>query len=436
VPSVRKIVKKLVPMAAFKRVEPFGHRAEAAITQFRHGYPAKGLRVIGVTGSAGKTTTVTLIASVLRAAGYKVAYFTTAQVDFGDGKPQINLTRMTTVEVGLLLRNIAKARREHNIDFLILETTAHALQQGRVLGIKYEMGVLTNFSHEHLDYFGTMKKYLAAKQLMFKKLRRSHGTAIINADDDYAKDFLNIAPKDITYGLKKSADVYATDVKGSVDGNAFILHTGKQATSIRVGLPGLFNVYNCLAAAATCLQLGVGVEDIATGIAKLANVPGRMERYRTSAGFTAIIDFAHTPDSFEKLFKELRPVTKGRMIALFGCAGERDKARRPIQGKLAADYCEVIVLTEDDPRSESNDQITREIQDGIAQSKKHPQVIVNPVREDAIKQAVSLARKGDVILLLSKGPERTIEQAGGPKPWNELKALQSALRANDIKIER
>jgi len=163
-------------MAAFKRVEPLGHRAEAAITQFRHGYPAKGLRVIGVTGSAGKTTTVTLIASILRAAGYKVAYFTTAQVDFGDGKPQINLTRMTTVEVAPLLRNIAKARREHNIDFLVLETTAHALQQGRVLGIKYEMGVLTNFSHEHLDYFGTMPKYLAAKQLMFKKLRRSHRT--------------------------------------------------------------------------------------------------------------------------------------------------------------------------------------------------------------------------------------------------------------------
>ncbi|HSX15622.1 MAG TPA: UDP-N-acetylmuramoyl-L-alanyl-D-glutamate--2,6-diaminopimelate ligase [Candidatus Saccharimonadales bacterium] len=431
----RKIVKKIIPRAVFGRMEPFGHRAEAAITQFRHGYPAKGLRVIGVTGSAGKTTTVTLIASILRAAGYKVAYFTTAQVDFGDGKPQINLTRMTTVEVGPLLRNIAKARREHNIDFLILETTAHALQQGRVLGIKYEMGVLTNFSHEHLDYFGTMPKYLAAKQLMFKKLRRSHGTAIINADDDYAKDFLKIAPKDITYGLHKTADVYATDVKGSVDGNAFILHVGKQATSIRVGLPGLFNVYNCLAAAATCLQLGVGIEDIAAGIAKLANVPGRMERYRTSAGFTAIIDFAHTPDSFEKLFKELRPVTKGRMIALFGCAGERDKARRPIQGKLAADYCEVIILTEDDPRSESNEQITREIQAGIKQSKKHPQVIVNPIREDAIKQAVSLARKNDVILLLSKGPERTIEKADGPKSWNELKALKDALKSAGIRVE-
>ncbi|MEJ0072764.1 MAG: UDP-N-acetylmuramoyl-L-alanyl-D-glutamate--2,6-diaminopimelate ligase [Candidatus Saccharibacteria bacterium] len=432
--SARTVVKKLVPKRAFKRVEPLGHRAEAAVTQWRQGYPAKGLRVIGVTGSAGKTTTTTLIASVLRAAGYRVAYFTTAENDFGDGKPVINLTRMTTVEVGPLLRNIRRARTEHDIDFLVLETTAHALQQGRVLGIKYELGVLTNFSHEHLDYFGTMGAYLKAKQLMFKKLRRTGGTAIINQDDSYAEQFLHLAPHDTTYGLRDTADVYATDIKGTVDGNAFILHTGTTAVSVRSSLPGVFNVYNCLAAAATCLQLGVAPDIIALGINRLGAVPGRMERYKTSAGFTAIIDFAHTPDSFEKLFKELRPITKGRMIAVYGCAGERDKARRPIQGKLSADYCEVIILTEDDPRSESNEQIVAEIKQGIAKSKKKPEVIVNLVREDAIQQAVSLARKDDVILLLSKGPEQTIERAGGPKPWDELKALKAALRHDKIKI--
>ena len=395
--SARAVVKKLVPRNTLKRVEPYGHKAEAAITQVRQGFPAKGLRVIGVTGSAGKTTTSTLIASILREAGYKVAYFTTAENDFGDGKPVPNTSRMTTLQVGPLLRNISRARKENNIDFLILETTAHALHQGRVLGIKYELGVLTNFSHEHLDYFGTMDAYRAAKQLMFKKLKRSGGTAIINLDDQHAKYFLKIAPKDVKYGMHATANVYASDVKASVNGSKFVLHAGKdKSVNVETHLPGAFNVYNCLAAAATCLELGVSEKVVAAGIAKLGNVPGRMERYATDAGFTAIIDFAHTPDSFEKLFKEVRPLTKGRMIALFGCAGERDKARRPIQGKLTADYCEVIVLTEDDPRSESDEQIVAEIQEGIAKSRKHPQVVVNLVREKAINQAVSLARKGDV----------------------------------------
>jgi len=432
--STRSVVKKLVPKGTFKRIEPYGHRAEAAVTQIRQGFPAKGLHVIGVTGSAGKTTTTTLIASILREAGYKVAYFTTAESDFGDGKPVLNTSRMTTLQVGPLLRSIRKARTDNAIDFLILETTAHALQQGRVQGIKYEIGVLTNFSHEHLDYFGTMDAYMAAKQLMFKKLRRTGGTAIINSDDTYAKHFLKIAPKDVKYGMHATANVYASNVKATVNGSTFVLHTGKKLVTVETHLPGAFNIYNCLAAAATALELGVSDDVIASGIAKLGNVPGRMERYATDAGFTAIIDFAHTPDSFEKLFKEIRPLTKGRMIAVFGCAGERDKGRRPIQGKLAADYCEVIVLTEDDPRNEPDEQIVAEIQEGIAKSKKHPQVVVNLVREKAIDQAVSLARKGDVILLLSKGPEQTIEKAGGPKPWDELKALKSALRHHNIKL--
>jgi len=432
--SVRSSIKKAIPRSGYKRIEPIGHQIEAGLAQLRYRFPARGLRVIGVTGSAGKTTTTTIIASILREAGYKVAYFTTAENDFGDGKRIMNLSRMTTLQVAPLLRNIQHARQENNIDFLILETTAHALQQGRVLGIRYEMGVLTNFSHEHLDYFGTMDAYMAAKQKMFKKLRRSNGTAIINLDDEHAEHFLHLAPKDVTYGLHNTADVYASRVRGTVDGNNFTLHADGVTTPVASNLPGNFNVYNCLAAAAACLELGVSASTVAAGIARLGNVPGRMERYKTSTGFTAIIDFAHTPDSFEKLFKELRPVTKGRMIVVFGCPGERDKARRPIQGKLAADYCEVIVLTEEDPRSEDNSQIIREIQQGITQSKKKPQVIVNAVREDAIMQAISLARKDDVVMLLSKGPEPTIELADGPKQWDEQKALFTALRRNNIKI--
>ena len=434
--SIRSSVKRMLPTSSFERIEPMGHQLEALLTQARYGFPARGLRVIGVTGSAGKTSTTIIIASILREAGYRVAYFTTAQNDFGDGKPTLNLSRMTTLQIAPLLRNIRRARLENNIDFLLLETTAHALQQGRVLGIRYELGVLTNFSHEHLDYFGTMDAYLAAKQKMFKKLRHSDGTAIINLDDVYAPRFSGIAPHDSTYGLNSTAAVHASDITLNISGSMFTLHTQDGSAQVITSLPGMFNVYNCLAAAATCLQLGVTKETIAAGVVKLNAVPGRMERYQTSAGFTVVIDFAHTPDSFEKLFKELRPITEGRIIALFGCAGERDKARRPIQGKLAAEYCEVIILTEDDPRSEDDNQIIQEITQGIAESTKRPEVIVDIVRESAIEQAVRIARKGDVVLLLSKGPERSIERADGPKPWDEFAALESALRAYNITLVR
>jgi UDP-N-acetylmuramoyl-L-alanyl-D-glutamate--2,6-diaminopimelate ligase len=431
--AFRSTVKKLIPHQVFKVVEPYGHLAEAMIAQNKHGFPAKKLNVIGVTGTSGKTTTTTLMASVLRAAGYKTAYFTTVENDFGNG-PEHNATRMTTLGASQLVRNIQKAQ-ENGCEWLVIEVASHALAQHRVWGVPFKAGIITNLSHEHLDYHGTFEAYRTAKQKLFKLVKKYKGVGIVNADDANVKYFAGIA-KTVTYGREKPADVSPKDVQISSHGSTYtVVSEYTEPFMVKTQLPAAFNVSNSLAVVAAGLALGIPADKIAQGIADLPSVPGRMASYKTDADFSVIIDFAHTPDSFEKIFKEVRPLTKGKLTAVFGCAGERDHERRHLQGKLAADYCERIILTEDDPRSEDNVAINAEIREGITHSSKKPEVIENNDRTEAIDKAVELAGKGDVILLLSKGHEKTIALAGGKeKPWDEAKALKQALKKHHIKL--
>jgi len=428
----RKLVKALIPTKLFKKIEPTGHKLEMVVAQTRRGFPARGLNVIGVTGTSGKTTTTTLMASVLRAAGYKTAYFTTVAHDFGNG-PEHNAGRMTTLGGALMLRNIQKAR-QNGATWIVLEVGSHALAQGRVWGIPFRAGILTNLSHEHLDYHGTFENYRAAKQELFKLVRKYKGIGIVNADDP-SVEYFRIALKTVSYGRVKPADVEAKDVSSNSEGSTFSVKSSLSETfELKTKLPAAFNVSNVLAVTATALALGIKPDVIAKGVADLPSVPGRMASYKTDKGFTAIIDFAHTPDSFEKIFKEVRPLTKGRLTVVFGCAGERDQQRRYMQGTLSADYCERIILTEDDPRSEDNQAIMGQIKEGIARSKKSPEVFEIDFREGAIDKAVELAGQGDVILLLSKGHEKTIALKDGDKPWDEERALKDALKAHAIKL--
>ncbi len=407
--------------------------AEAVIAQNKQGFPAKKLNVIGVTGTSGKTTTVTLMASVLRAAGYKTAYFTTVEHDFGDG-PLHNASRMTTLGATQLVKNLEKVRA-NGVEWVVIEVASHALAQNRVWGIPFKAGIFTNLSHEHLDYHGTFEAYRKAKQRLFKLVKKSGGVGIVNADDTNAQYFVGIA-KTVTYGREKSADVMPKNVQTTSEGSTFTVDSRlAEPFEVKTQLPSTFNVSNVLAVVTAALALGIPSDKIAKGIADLSSVPGRMASYKTDKGFSAIIDFAHTPDSFEKIFKEVRPLTKGKLTAVFGRAGERDHESRYLQGTLAADYCERIILTEDDPRSESNEVINAQIREGIAKSKKIPEVIENNDRAQAIDKAVELAGVGDVILLLSKGHEKTIALAGGKdKPWDEEKALKAALKAHGIKL--
>lgn len=424
--GMRTLVKKLVPRKVFRAIEPYGHLGEAMLTQARHGFPAKGLKVIGVTGTDGKTSTCTLITAMLRANGYKVAMMTTISIDYGDGRgPQPNPTRLTTMGVGALVAKIKQVKAS-GAEWLVLETTSHALAQHRVWSVPYSIAVMTNIGHEHLDYHGTFERYRDAKRMMFKQTNRNKKglrVGVVNADDPSAKLFAGDIANPITYGTKHG-DLLATDIKLTPGGSTYKVNVEDETYHITCHLPGSFNVYNSLAALGVGLAVGLTRKQIEQGIASLQAVEGRMNRVDEGQDFTVIVDYAHTPESFEKLFKEVRPLTKGRLIAVFGSAGRRDEAKRAMQGKVAGRDCDIVIATEEDDRDMDGGEILQQIAEGALEAGKKDGVDLFLVhdREDAVQDAVNMAKRGDVILLLGKGHEKSI-LSNGPRAA-ELRHLQ------------
>lgn len=423
---LRRVVKTVVPKKIFQKVEPYGHLGEAMLMQARHGFPAKGLKVIGVTGTDGKTSTCTLITHMLRANGYKVAMMTTISVDYGDGRgPQPNPTRLTTMGVGSLLSRIKKIKAS-GAEWLVLETTSHALAQHRVWAIPYTVAVMTNIGHEHLDYHGTFERYRDAKKMLFTQTDRNKSglrVGIANADDPSGELFARAVKNPIRYGTKKG-DLRATDIKLTPGGSTFTATMGEDVYHITCNLPGSFNVYNSLAAIGVGRALGLTPAQIEKGIASLQSVEGRMTHVNEGQDFTVIVDYAHTPESFEKVFKEVRPLTNGRLIAVFGSAGRRDEAKRALQGEVAGRLCDVVIVTEEDDRDIDGQEILEQIASGAekAGKKQGKDLLLVHNREDAVQAAVDMAKKGDIILLLGKGHEKSI-LFNGPKAA-ELRHVQ------------
>lgn len=445
----RKIVKKAIPAGLFKKIEPLGHKAEAVVFAAVNGFPARGLKVIGVTGTNGKTSTCFIIHKMLTEAGYKVGLMTT--VAYGvdeDIKPQV--AHMTTVSVPLLNKRI-KSMKEQGAEYLVLEVTSHALAQHRVWGVPFSVAVMTNVTHEHLDYHGTFKRYLDAKRRLFTLTNRNRQglrTGIINGEDEYADTFASDVAYPVTYGLQ-GGDIRATKVQLTPSGSRYVAVAGGEAYHIECQLPGSFNVSNSLAAVAVGRTLGLTKEQIQDGIAALRSVEGRMERIDEGQDFDVIIDYAHTPDSFEKLFQDLRPVVKGRLITLFGSAGRRDEAKRAVQGRIAGKYADEVVVTEEDDRDMDGQEIMEQIAAGAEESGKQrdENLFLVHDRAKAITFALKRAKKGDTVILLGKGHEKDILR-NGPRaaelrhlpqddhdpqrvvehPWNEVNEARKALR--------
>lgn len=428
--NIRKLVKSIVPVGLFRRIEPYGHLVESVLVNVRYGFPSQQMHVIGVTGTNGKTTTSFMIHKMLTEAGYNVALMTT--VAYGvknDIKPQV--AHMTTASAPLLQSRLAEFKKQ-GVEWVVLETTSHALAQNRVWGIPYEIAVMTNITHEHLDYHGTFERYLEAKVKLFK-IAAKHGQkfGVVNADDPNAKAFIDAVPESLSYGIQ-TGQLTAGNVQLTPEGSSYQATVGPDTYDITCHIPGEFNVYNSLATVAVGRKLGLTKEQIEKGIAALDGVEGRMTAIHAGQPFSVIIDFAHTPDSFERLLADVRKSTKGKLVVLFGSAGRRDEAKRAIQGEIAGKYADEVVLTEEDDRDVDGTQILNQIAEGVEKSGKtrEQDLFLVHDRTEAIKFAVTRVKAAeDTVILLGKGHEKTIERADGEHPWNETEEVEEALKA-------
>jgi len=427
--DIRKIVKKTIPKNIFKKIEPAGHLMEAILFSVLYGFPSRKMHIIGVTGTNGKTTTTFLIQKMLHEAGFKVGMLSTAAYGAGnDIKPQIN--HITTAQASILQSRLRDFKRA-GVEWVVLETSSHSLAQHRTGGINYEIAVMTNVTNDHLDYHGTFNNYLEAKRRLFK-LAAKHGRkfGVVNADDPNAKKFSDSTPRTISYGIN-AGELRASDVKLAADHSTYEAIIGKDKYNIRINIPGKFNISNSLAAVAVGRELGLSKQQIEDGISALKGVEGRMTVIDEGQKFKVIVDYASTSDAFEKLFDSVRPVTKGKLIAVFGSAGRRDEEKRAIQGEIAGKYSDEIVLTEEDDRDIDGDFILSQIAGGAekAGKTKDKNMFLILDREKAIKFALTRARDADdTIVLLGKGHEKTIERADGAHDWNEIEVAKKALR--------
>lgn len=427
--NIKKTIKKFIPRNLFWRIEPYGHLVEAVFYNIINGFPARGMKVIGVTGTNGKTTTSFMIQKMLTEAGVKSGLMSTVGYGVGDDiQPQIH--HMTNVSVPELMQRL-KWMKSQNVEWLVLETTSHALAQNRVWGVPYSIAVLTNLTHEHLDYHRTFERYRDAKRKLFKLANRNKKglrLGIINAEDKSVSYFAGDITNTILYGVKQG-DMRASQVKLDPSGSTYRASFEGENYEIKCHIPGSFNVYNSLAVVAVGKALGLSKQQIEKGIGALKEVEGRMTIIDEGQDFDVIVDFAHTPDSFEKLFKDLKPVVKGKLIVMFGSAGRRDEAKRAVQGELAGKYADEVVITEEDDRDIDGNRILDQIAAGAIKAGKTLDKDLFKIlnRTKAINFAIQRASQGDTILLLGKGHEKTIERADGEHPWDEIGTAKKAL---------
>jgi UDP-N-acetylmuramoyl-L-alanyl-D-glutamate--2,6-diaminopimelate ligase len=410
--SFRKMIKGFIPSGWFPAIEPYGHWAEAVLENITFGFPARKLKVIGVTGTAGKTTTCTLITHMLRESGYRVAMITTVAIDYGDGRgAQHNESRMTSLGSFKLLQAIKKMRA-NRVEWLVLETTSHALVQHRVWGVPYSIVAFTNLSHDNADYHGTFERYRAAKLLLFRQCNRNrHGQRIglTNIDDSSGEMFAKAIAHPMRYGLD-GGDLQAKNIQLSMAQSQFQAMIGDDTYDVTTHLPGTFNVYNCLAAIGVARAAGLTKQQIEQGIASLKSVDGRMNSIDEGQDFSVIVDYACTPVGFEKVFATIEPLAKKRTITVFGSPGRRDELKRPIQGEIAGEHSDIVILTEEDDRDQGGQKILEEIAAGVEKAGKmrEKDLFFIHKREDAVQKAIDLARTGDVVLILGKGEETVI----------------------------
>ena len=422
--NLTKTARKVLPKSALVGLEKSYRKSRAKIISARYGNPARDLRVIAVTGTNGKTTTVNFLNEILKEAGYRTAMFSTANIEIA-GEQTVNDTNSTTATVARLQKFFRDAKKA-DVEFALIEATSHALDQYKFEGVPIEMAIMTNLTQDHLDYHKTMENYAAAKAKLFEM---NPNFVVLNADDEWFDYFNNFATESqkITYGEGESADVKIEKFKLYKKGSEANLRIDNNVElEIATNLPGEFNIYNMTAAAAGAYLLGISLKDIQEGIANLEGVSGRFEYATPGLPFDTIVDYAHTPDALEKLLKSAKEISKNRTILVFGACGDRDREKRPIMGKIAQDLANRIIITDEENYTEDATQIRKEIISGI--SKKNDKLPANiqeiPDRKEAIRKALQIAGKGDIVLITGLGHEvyRVID--GEKTPWNDTQIVR------------
>jgi UDP-N-acetylmuramoyl-L-alanyl-D-glutamate--2,6-diaminopimelate ligase len=377
-------------------------RALALMSANYYGRPGSKLKILGVTGTNGKTTTTHLLQSILETAGEKTGLLGTVEYRIGD---EVIPSPYTTPE-SLELHGLFNQMVNQSCRAVVMEVSSHALALDRVYGLRFRLALFTNLTQDHLDFHGSMDRYFNAKKSLFDGLD-GNSVAVTNVDDERGLSIVaSTKARRVTYGVEKGADVTAKEIKIGIEGIQCTLEYETGKTTIRSPLTGRFNVYNLLSAAASALALGIPASTIQTGIEKVKSVRGRFERIDSGKGWSVIIDYAHTPDALRKTLeaiRELLPKEKpGRIITIFGCGGNRDRAKRPQMGRIATELSDVTIITSDNPRNENPQAIIEEIRRGVRQNTETMQMVD---RREAIHTGLKMARQGDVVLVAGKGHE-------------------------------
>ena len=369
----------------------------ALVSRAFYGYPARRMTMIGITGTSGKTTSSYLMKHLLESGlGAKVGLIGTNGNMIGDSFLHSEFTTPESCELHELFRKMADEGCTH----LVMEVSSHSLYLDRVAGISYDVGIYTNLSQDHLDFHGNMESYAAAKKLFFSRC----GSVCVNADDAWAPYMCEGESCGLLrYGIEKDADLRAEDIHLNAGGVQFTARYKDQHVPVELAIPGLFSVYNALGVIAAGLRLGLTLDACAESMRSAKGVKGRLELVPTDGDYSIVIDYCHKPDALEKVLKTLRPVTRGRLIALFGCGVDRDHIKRPIMGRIAAENADLCVVTSDNPRTEKPEAIIEDILVGMQDSQTPIQVICD--RERAIAWAIDNVQPGDVLLLAGKGHE-------------------------------
>lgn len=384
-------------------VVPDGRTAMGQISAPFFGYPSRKMKLIGVTGTSGKTTVTHLIQSIFNASGLPVGLIGTLGARIGD---ELLETKHTTPESVDLQRTLAYMA-DRGVKVVAIEASSHGLYQGRTLGCEFDCGVFTNIARDHLDFHGTVEAYLDAKLMLFRDypaMSAKRFIGVVNADDPAAGQVMDCAGDAITFAVENAADITASNIVVTDRSVRFDMAYHGEAVPVGLEIGGFFNVYNALAAAAAALGLGLDVDTVVRGLAAAHRVPGRFESVDSGQDFGVIVDYAHTPDELENVLRTAKSLSSKRLIAMFGCGGDRDRGKRPIMGRIGAELADVVVVTSDNPRTEDPEAIIAQVLEGISEADRS-RVTVRPDRREGIREAIAQARTGDVVVIAGKGHE-------------------------------